>query len=156
MCLLPDKDRKEKKNVLNFFVHVFQRYDNRPDLPEDIAEFLGCVVDGVRPWEAGTSKVLWFFNFLTRCVKGTKFDFPSSEEECPVSLRNLLIRCWDGDLTKRPSFESVITALDYVLVDTACPLSLTGRSFWKRNFVDNRVKVTIFYVFIYTFCFFFF
>lgn len=57
-----------------------------------------------------------------------------------MSLRNLLIRCWDGDLTKRPSFESVITALDYVLVDTACPLSLTGRSFWKRNFVDNRVK----------------
>ncbi len=31
------------------------RYDNRPDLPEDIAEFLGCVVDGVRPWEPGSN-----------------------------------------------------------------------------------------------------
>lgn len=66
MCLLPDKDRKEKEFF--FFVccdfHVFQRYDNRPDLPEDIAEFLGCVVDGVRPWEAGTRKFLLVFHFL--------------------------------------------------------------------------------------------
>jgi hypothetical protein len=34
-------------------VSFLHRYDNRPDLPEDIAEFLGCVVDGVRPYEQG-------------------------------------------------------------------------------------------------------
>lgn len=32
----------------------------------------------------------------------------------------------------------MITALDYVLVDTASPLSLTGRSFWKKQFVDSK------------------
>lgn len=103
------------------FVSRQRPYDNRPDLPEDISEFLGCVVEGTRPW-----------------MEGTAYDFPASEEECPVSLKRLLKACWDGDFHLRPTFEQVIDQLDYVLVDTACPLSMTGRTFWKRSFVDAK------------------
>ncbi len=103
------------------FVARKRPYDDQPDLPEDIAQFLGCVVEGTRPW-----------------MPATNHDFPQSEEECPASLRRLLMACWDGDFRQRPTFEQVIEQLDYILVDTACPLSMTGRSFWKRAFVDAK------------------
>lgn len=47
------------------FIAKKRPYDDRPDLPEDIAEFLGCIVEGVRPWVAGEAK----------------HDFPPGKEE---------------------------------------------------------------------------
>lgn len=98
-------------------------YDNRTDLPEDIAEFLGVVVEGMRPWE-----------------QSGRFAFPP-EEECPKSLQLLLSACWAGNFEERPSFEEVLEHFDYVLVDCAIPSSAAGRKFWKRRFVDPAAGV---------------
>lgn len=108
--------------VLGYVFIARQRpYDNRPELPEDLAEFLGCIVDGVRPWEEGSAK----------------FDFPP-EEECPASLKQLLQVCWDGDLRYRPSFVDILEHFDFILVDCAVPYSQLGRKFWKKYYVEAR------------------
>lgn len=100
------------------FVARERPYDNRTDLPEDVAEFLGVVVEGMRPWD-----------------QEGKYAFPP-EQECPKSLQQLLTACWAGDFQDRPSFEEVLECFDYVLVDCAISSSAAGRKFWKKRFVD--------------------
>jgi len=63
---------------------------------------------------------------------------PHMPPEAPASLRQLIELCWDPSPQKRPSFTTITSALDVVLVD--CAISVEwGRVVWKGNFLKKEV-----------------
>jgi len=62
---------------------------------------------------------------------------PPIPPDCEPSLRSLIEDCWTGVPANRPSFKTIISRLESVIVDVAIKDAL-GRQFWKNNFLGKE------------------
>ena len=69
---------------------------------------------------------------------------PEIPRDCPPRIAKLLEDCWQKNPSARPSFSSIITRLDRILVDVAINDPL-GRKLWEGSFLS---KVSIIYCII--------
>ena len=88
--------------------------------------------------------------FLSSVVAGNKR--PTMNKSWPNKIIDLMEKCWDADMTRRPTFSKVIQILDDVLVDlernkvtsgnTNRPsLTLKRPSLMRRNSMPARVML---------------
>ena len=68
------------------------------------------------------------------CIRGER---PTIPEDCPGSLKDLIVNCWNKEPSLRPSFKEIINKLDYVIVDSAIPTDFHGKKFWGANFLKK-------------------
>jgi len=63
---------------------------------------------------------------------------PIPEDSCPTRLRQLIEACWQGDPSKRPTFEKIIPLFNQIIVDSIIK-DKHGRALWKKQFLlkDN-------------------
>jgi len=61
---------------------------------------------------------------------------PEIPRDCPSRIAKLLEDCWQKEPSARPSFSSIITRLDRILVDVAINDPL-GRKLWEGSFLSK-------------------
>lgn len=61
---------------------------------------------------------------------------PTIPAECPPTLRDLIIACWQENPDWRPDFSQIVAALNNIIVDCAIPDEY-GAAFWKQSFKDK-------------------
>lgn len=66
---------------------------------------------------------------------------PEIPRDCPSRVAKLLEDCWQKEPSARPSFSSIITRLDRILVDVAINDPL-GRKLWEGSFL-SKVSILI-------------
>jgi len=64
---------------------------------------------------------------------------PEIPDGCLPSLKKLVQKCWVGPPEDRPSFKTIISELDKIIVDAAVSDEF-GRSFWKQYFMAKELQ----------------
>lgn len=62
-------------------------------------------------------------------------------QECPVSLAQLIERCWAADPLIRPNFVTILDELEGVLVDVAVDADPSANEFWRTHH-KGRIEVS--------------
>lgn len=61
---------------------------------------------------------------------------PNIPQDCPHSLRDLIVACWQENPDWRPDFSQIVAALNNIIVDCAFTDEY-GAAFWKQFFKDK-------------------
>ena len=66
---------------------------------------------------------------------------PKIPDYCPTRLKQLIEACWNGDPSKRPTFEKMIPLFNQIIVDSIIK-DKHGRGLWKKQFMtkDNLLE----------------
>lgn len=65
---------------------------------------------------------------------------PIIPADCPQSLRDLIVACWQENPDWRPDFSQIVAALNIIIVDCAIH-DEGGALFWKQSFKDKVRKL---------------
>ena len=67
---------------------------------------LGLLVSSLHHTQFIVPQVKSFSEMMDEVVKNGKR--PEIPQDCPASLRKLIVQCWDGEPAKRPKFSEII------------------------------------------------
>jgi len=71
------------------------------------------------------------------CVKNLR---PFIDQNCPVSLKNLMESCWSRDRKSRPTFTEIIHILDEILI-TISITDENARQFWRKYYLVPKQEL---------------
>jgi len=81
--------------------------------------------------------IIYFFVTGKHPSRNEKIDLPKDENVCPAVLRDLALRCWEPNDSKRPSFEDIVKEFDTIILNCSL-LCEDGRNFWNKNLQPKK------------------
>jgi len=106
-----------------------QRFNEKCDV-YSFGLILWCLLTRKEPYEE-YEDLETFRNDI--CYKHVR---PRIPNDCLQSLRNLIERCWHHEPQERPTFQQIITELDYIIIDYSI-FDFVGRRIWVKNFLSE-------------------